>query len=238
MTVSDLVTAALRNLGVLAEGEVPTAAQATDGLAALNDLVNQWQAERLQIYQLLNTTKALTPSQANYTVGLTGNIPIARPMFLDHVAWIDGSSPNVYYSMEELTDAAYSNLSIPNLTSAIPTHWWYQTTFPLATLWLWPIPTSTGIFVSLDYQSPVSEFAALTDTVSLPPGYKRMLRTNLALELAPDYPEIQAPGSLIRAAENSMAAVKRSNQKLEDLYFSPESLIGNRGSSYNILSDN
>lgn len=234
VVVQDLATQALTSLGVLAEAEVPTTSASNDALDALNGLFDQWKAERLIIYQLLNTTKAITPSVGNYSVGLpAGDIPIERPMFIDHAAWIDSSSPNHYYDLIRLTDDAWSSITIPNLTATLPQYWWYQTTFPLSRVWLWPIPTSSGIFISLDYQSAVGEFAALTTAVSLPPGYRRMIVTNLALELAPSY-GVQPSGLLVQHAEDSMAAVKRANYKLSDLSVDPGALIGNGGGGWSI----
>lgn len=234
MTVNDLVTSALQRLGVLAEGEVANAAQANDGLVALNDLIDQWKAERLNIYQLVTTTFPIVPSQASYTVGTGGQINIDRPNFLDHVSFTDTTTtPNVYISVDPLTDDAWTSLAVPGMLGAIPRLYWWQTTYPLGKLWLWPIPTGTTLVGGVDVQSAISEFAALTTTVALPPGYRRMLRSNLALDLAADY-GVQPSPSLIKAAQDSLAVVKRSNVKMMDVSFSADQLIGNSGGSWSI----
>ena len=51
-TARDYITSSLKEIGVLGEQETPTAAQSADGLEALNDLIDQWAAIRLQIYSI------------------------------------------------------------------------------------------------------------------------------------------------------------------------------------------
>ena len=60
-TLRDDFTAALMELGVLAEGEVPTAAQAADALRAVNRMLGQWQAESLVFYINQRTTFPIVP---------------------------------------------------------------------------------------------------------------------------------------------------------------------------------
>ena len=45
-TANDQINGALRLLGVLAEGETPSAATSQDALAALNQMIDSWNTER------------------------------------------------------------------------------------------------------------------------------------------------------------------------------------------------
>lgn len=49
MTVNDLIRRAMRSLGVLHTGENPSAAEAADALDTLNDLLNAWRNEGLDL---------------------------------------------------------------------------------------------------------------------------------------------------------------------------------------------
>ena len=62
----------------------------------------------------------------------------------------------------------------------------------------------------LDSWKPLSTLAALTTSLSLPPGYERALRYALALELAPEYGR-QVSEIVMAAAVESKAAIKRMN---------------------------
>ena len=48
-TAGEQINRALRLLGVLAEGETPTAAMSQDSLMALNQMIESWNTERLSV---------------------------------------------------------------------------------------------------------------------------------------------------------------------------------------------
>lgn len=228
-----VINPALRRLGVIAEGEVPTYDQANDGLASLNSLMDQWAAERLQIFSITRTTWNIS-GVIPYTVGLTGTIPIARPVYIDHVNFIDTSpSPDVEFQMQPLTDDAFAAIAIKGLTSTLPQYWYYNPTYPLGTLTLYPIPTQAGLQGVIYAPTAVTEFAALTTTVSLPPGYRRMLINNLAIELCADYDK-EPPAGVVKAAMESLGAIKRANIRLMDLSFEPAALCSSQTGAWSI----
>ena len=47
-TAGDLINGSLRLLGVLAEGETPSAETSQDALVAMNQMVQSWNTERLR----------------------------------------------------------------------------------------------------------------------------------------------------------------------------------------------
>ena len=49
-TAGDQINAALRLIGQLAEGETPSAATSQDALAALNQMIDSWNTDRLLVY--------------------------------------------------------------------------------------------------------------------------------------------------------------------------------------------
>lgn len=59
MKINKLITLALKQLGVVAVGEVATADDLVDGLDTLNNLLSQWQTQKLFVYQAINTTITL-----------------------------------------------------------------------------------------------------------------------------------------------------------------------------------
>src|SRR5205085_8249294 len=79
--------------------------------------------------------------------------------------------------------------------------------YPLATASLWPKPTSSSTSLELVSLKEISAFAALTDTVSFPPGYERALRFALALDLAPEYGRPITPELIGLAAQAKQSIV-------------------------------
>jgi len=59
-------------------------------------------------------------------------------------------------------------------------------TAPLGTIYLYPVPDAAETLY-LDSLKPLTELTTLTATIALPPGYMAMLKSNLAVALAPEY---------------------------------------------------
>lgn len=234
-TVLDLVTASLRELGVLASGETAAASDALEGLAQLNRMVNAWKAEQVFIYQNSATTKAVTSGVGTYTVGIGGDVAVLRPLHVQSVNIRDSITTLPYETpLRMMTNQDYAELRIKTQTSERPEACYYNLTYPLATLYLWPIPTSATLTIVLYAPEAVAEFAALSTAVSLPPGYERLIVKNLALELAPSYGAEVSP-QLEKQAQDALAVVLRANKNLEEQRFDPGAGMGRR--SYDIYSD-
>jgi hypothetical protein len=240
VVVLDIITSALKELGVIVVGETLTADDANDALSVLNRLLDQWAAERPQIYTAATrTTFTITSGTGAYTVGTGADVSVARPVFVDNVKYVNSSStPSTEFPLSMLTDDAYAAVIQKTLTAPLPTCYYYRPTYPTGTLMLWPIPTATTLTGALYAPTAVAEFLTLQDVVALPPGYRRMLVTNLAVEIAPSYDRRVDPQTK-KAAMESMEVVKRANFRLMDLSIERAALgQGARsGRLYNINTD-
>lgn len=243
MTVSELITASLQDLRVLQVGETVSANDAAYALARLNDWINGLATEGLTVYSQARTTWTISTA-ASYTIGSGGVINCARPtgpMGVTNVGFQDTSvSPTIEYNLGPLlTEDAYAGIAQKALTSVYPQAMYYNPTFTsgLGLIYLWPIPTSTTLQGVIYTPVPVAEFAAISDTISLPPGYRRFLRTGLAKEIASAFDAPLTP-DLQQAAMESKADIKRANVRLLDLSSGVAGLIfGGSGPHYNIYSD-
>ena len=231
-TALDLVTSALKEIGILAASETAQAEDAADGLTRLNRFLDRLAADKLSIYSVVRTTATLTASQASFTVGPAGNVNMARPIFLDHVNFIDTSlDPDTEFQLPMLTEDAYAEIVLKAQTSTYPQAAYYSSTYPTGTLIPWPIPTSATLLWAVYAWTAVPQFAALSTSVSLPPSYEEMLVTNLALLLCPSY-GVQPNPMLIKSATESLATLKRANRKLSDLGFELGAIIGSAAGGY------
>jgi hypothetical protein len=68
-TAADLITGALRQLNVLAAGEVVDASEGADALAVLNDLIDTWSTEHLTVFNNNENVLVLSAGKYSYTVG-------------------------------------------------------------------------------------------------------------------------------------------------------------------------
>ncbi len=209
-TVLDIITASLLDLGAIASGEAPTAAEATDALRALNLLLESWRLESLMVYAMDTITFQLTGA-ANYTWGIGGTINAPRPVRLERAAQrIAGSGSGLDIPLRVLTDTEYESLMLKGLISTLAQCIYLDHAYPLASVFLWPIP-GAGDTILLYPWHPLLSFQGLTTTVSLPPGYERALQKALAIELAPAYRDAQATPVLLAQAMDSKALIKSLN---------------------------
>ena len=79
-TAQDLITDALRDIGVLSDGEVPSANEATDSLRRLNDLLDSWSTDHITVFSQTENILTFTAGQYQYSIGnytagtFTGNL--------------------------------------------------------------------------------------------------------------------------------------------------------------------
>lgn len=214
MTTQDLINGALRLLGVIATGEDPAATESNDALVVLNDMIDTWSNEPLLIFENAYETLAITANQQSYQWGVgAADFTTARPQKIQDINWqqVSGTT-TLELPIEILNQDQWAAISVKTITSNIPTQCWLANTYPYATLYLWPIPKISGNIVVWSWK-PLTDISALTSTLSLPPGYQRALRYNLALELAPEYGK--NPSEIVVAhAIESKANLKSMNNKI------------------------
>jgi hypothetical protein len=84
-TAQDLITGALRNINVLEAAETPSASDSADALQVLNDLLESWSIDHLNVYSVVENILTFTPGQYQYTIGnpvggtFTGTVTSGSP---------------------------------------------------------------------------------------------------------------------------------------------------------------
>jgi hypothetical protein len=101
-TANDQINGAMRLLGVLAEGETPSAATSQDALAALNQMIDSWNTERLSVFSTQDQVKTWLPNSISNTLGPTGTLVGTRPILIDDASELD--------SMPEGVDTPYRDI--------------------------------------------------------------------------------------------------------------------------------
>src|SRR6516225_12258715 len=85
MLVQDLLTSAIRSLGVVAAEETPSPSELTDAMYAANDVLSSWSPQILPVLPLAVESFAATGQMA-VTIGLGGLFNTARPVKIESVA--------------------------------------------------------------------------------------------------------------------------------------------------------
>lgn len=216
MTVLDLINGAARLIGVQAAGEVMSADESANALVSLNDMIESWSTQNLLIYNKTPEIFSLVANQQSYTWGTGGDFNSARPMRIENINYrqVSGST-TLELPIEILNQDQWANISVKTITSNLPTKVWTVFSDPLATLYFWPIPS---IAATIDVWSwkALTSYSSLSTVLTLPPGYTRALRYNLAVELAPEYGRQVDP--IVEAkAESSIESLKRMNAQINYL---------------------
>lgn len=204
-TVRDLLTGALKSLTVLGEGDTATAQQITDALDVFNELVDHWNTKVLTLHQVKETSFTLTGA-ASYTIGPGGTINTTRPESIDR-AWYRRDS--IDYPIAILDAAQWAGIEEKSLSSGWPTDIYYETDSPLGKIWTYPLSNAGSIY--LQTHELLTEATADT-VVSLPSGYRKALRYNLAIDLAPQF-GVEPSQAVVKAARESLADVKSRNNR-------------------------
>jgi len=70
----DIITRAMKDIGAVAAGEVPTADEAQDGLDMLNDMLAQWSNENMMVFYRTEIIFKTVQNTVQYTLGPGGSV--------------------------------------------------------------------------------------------------------------------------------------------------------------------
>lgn len=239
-TALDLINDAFAKIGVYPPGTTLPGAAAQQGLNVLNDMLDSWSLESLMTYQILEQSGALVANKGSYTIGPGGDFNITRPIRINMgtgTAYILDSN-NQRYPVDVVSRDQWNLIGNLTVQSNIPNTLFYDPQMPLGVINLYPQPNVPNTLY-FDSYLQFTAFANLAATVTLPPGYKKALQDNLAVELYPYYPQAGQEVNLkmlIELAARSKANVKRVNTRIMKAVYDPE-LISRGQATYNIYRD-
>jgi hypothetical protein len=233
-TAADQINGALRLLGVLAEGETPSASVSQDSLTALNQMIDSWNTERLAVFCTQDQIFTWPANFATRTLGPTGNFVGNRPVLIDDATYFRDAATGVSYGIKLINQQQYDGIAVKTVTSTYPQVMFVNNTFPDITMTVYPVPIKPLEWHFISVQE-LSEPANLATTLAFPPGYLRAFRYNLACEIAPEFGVEPSP-QVRRIAMYSKRNLKRINNP-DDVMAIPYSLVGTR-QRFNIFAGN
>ena len=232
-TAGDQINRALRLLGVLAEGETPSAETSQDALIALNQMIDSWSVERLAVYSTQDQVFTWPAGQISRTLGPTGDFVGNRPVLLDDATYYKAPS-GVSYGIKFITQSQYDGIAVKTASSTFPQVIFVNMTNPNVEMYVYPRPLQDleWHFISVD---ELTQPATLATQLHFPPGYMRAFTYNLAMEIAPEFGVEPSP-QVQRIAMTSKRNLKRINNP-DDVMSLPYAVVANR-QRFNIYSGN
>jgi hypothetical protein len=233
-TAGDIINGALRLIGQLAEGEAPSADTAQDALAAMNQMIDSWNTERLSVFTLQTQEFTWPVGVATRTLGPTGDFVGDRPVYLDDATYFKDTGNGLSYGVKLVNKAQYNGIALKSVTSSYPQVLLAENSYPNTTLTVYPVPTKPLLWYFVSMQE-LAKPAVLATDLAFPPGYLRAFRYNLACELAPEF-GVEPSGQVMRIAMTSKRNLKRVNNP-DDILAMPYAIISTRR-RFNIFTGN
>lgn len=203
---------ALRLLGVIDPEEQLRPRELDNCWAALNQMVDAWQADGYMIYTREIRDFPLS-AKKSYTMGPGGDFDIDRPPDIGNQVSIlmlaNPLQPLEYVIPIYTTQDWQEKVPVKDIVSNLPVLIYDDGGFPQRTLTLWPIPQDN---LNIRFYLPklLQRFAGRNTRYAFPPGYAECIKYNLAVRVAPEF-QTSASAEVALMAMNSLAVVKSSN---------------------------
>jgi hypothetical protein len=233
-TAGDQINRALRLLGVLAEGETPTAQMSQDALTAFDQMVDSWNTERLSVFCTQDQVFTWPSGEYIRTLGPSGDFVGNRPVLLDDATYFRDPGTNVSYGIKFINQQQYDGIAVKTVTSTYPQVIFVNMGFPDVTMSIYPRPTRDLEWHFISVQE-LDQPAALDTVLHFPPGYLRAFTYNLAMEIAPEFGVEPSP-QVQRIAMTSKRNLKRINNP-DDVMSMPYAIVATR-QRFNIYAGN
>ena len=233
-TANDQINRALRLLGILAEGESPSAAMSQDALMALNQMIDSWNTERLAVFVTQDQVFTWPAGVITRTLGPSGDFIGNRPVLMDDATYYRDPGTNVSFGIKFINQQQYNGIAVKTVTSTYPQVCWVNMGFPDISLTIYPKPTRDLEWHFVSVQE-LNQPATLATVLAFPPGYLRAFTYNLAMEFAPEFGVEPSP-QVSRIAMTSKRDLKRINNP-DDVMSMPYSIVATR-QRFNIYAGN
>lgn len=180
-TRNDLISGALRILGVITAGETPSSNQITTASEALNMLIKAWMNDGMALWVTKEYTLTLVAGTSSYT-------PTVKMMRVIQ-AYNHNTSTENDFPMRIITRDEYNRLG-NKTSSGNPVQLFHIPNRTDSTIKVYPVPTSTEATnntIKIVYQKPYDDFDSATDEPEFPQEWFDALKFGLAHRLAPEY---------------------------------------------------
>lgn len=234
-TFQDLITMALKNAGIIGQGQTASAEDANTACAMMNDMIAQWQQRRYLVFHLIEQEVPANGSQS-YSIGPGGDISVAQRPAAINAAFarqtISATPNQIDYPLSILpARETYSQIAMKSLQS-FPQWCWYDAATPLGYLFVYPVITDQ-FTLHVVFREQLQTAVSLSDTITLPAEYREAIMYNLAIRLAGAYGTPLSP-VIVPLAKAALETMRTVNAQVPQMRM-PRVLNG--GAHYNIFSD-
>lgn len=235
--VGTILTDALSELQVLPFGATVSGPHGETSLRKLNAILDLWNAQPSQrCFRTRLDTFALTPNLSPHTIGPTGatwTLAQRPEKILGANLVLTTADPDISTEIVIRDEDWWKNQPTKALTSALPTDLYPDMTWPNASLYFWPVPT-TAYSVELQSRALLAQLA-MDDDLDLPPGYQLALTLTLAEHLSAAF-RIPLMAKTEQHAREARALVFGANTSAPRISTRDAGVPGGGASAFNYLT--
>lgn len=197
MTARDMVTQAMREIGVLASGEDPSSDELADGILRLNSMLKSYAAKGVNLWRDTDGEVTLLEGVAIAPLPDALSVSSARLVLEDTVDRLMAEWPR-----EDL-------LAMPNKSvTGEPIVYAILTTTAGISMQLYPVP-ARDVTVRYSYARATATIANPTDAVDIPPMFQEAIWKMLAVRLAPTFGKARADPATVQLVAQQAAELER-----------------------------
>jgi hypothetical protein len=222
-TAQTLINNAAYAIGVLGQADASlSTADSNLGLSVLQRMLDSWANDGLLVYSRTQETISLTAGDGTYT---TANLSTASRPVAIHGGFVRYGGTD--YPLRRVEDDEWNSIAVKT-TQGIPEVFTYE---PKMTgeFEFYPVPVD-AMTAYLDVQRPLTATLALSDNLSLPPGYEDAIVENLAVKMAFGGFGVVPSPYLLQSARKSLKLLRTTNYR-------PGILTGATNRRYDINGD-
>lgn len=189
VTALSLVKAAMQELNALAGGETPSTDDQAWTLEKLQRLLDRYNADRTMVYNVKFTTFTLPTNVQPVTIGPGAMFDVnQRPVEIPSISLVllTSAGTKTEIPLARRDDQWWAGQQVKDLTSTIPTDYYYSPDWPNGGICFWPIPTQIND-VLIESRTVIGQITDYAQTFSMPPAYWDMIICELAITLAPSF---------------------------------------------------
>jgi hypothetical protein len=196
MTARDMVTQAMREIGVLASGENPTSDELSDGILRLNSMLKAYAAKGLNLWRD-------TDSSVGFAAGVS-SMPLPGALSVSGVRLVTNGSERLMAQWE-----ADQYASLPNkATRSTPVAYTLITATTGLTIQLWPVPDKPYT-VRYSYGRITADVVQPSDPVDVPQMFQEAVWLALAVRLAPTFGKARTDPQTVQLVAQRAAELER-----------------------------
>jgi hypothetical protein len=234
-TWGDLIQIVFRDSGVLGVGQTLQAQDTQDGKRRINMMLSQWKRRRWLVYHLVDYSVAMTGARS-YTFGAGGNINAPRTdaiesAFVRQVTQAQPNQPDYPLRLIKSYED-YSQITMKGLQAGPSWALFYDSGYPLGTLYPWPLANSQ-YELHVQVKNELVSVDDIADEIVLPPEYEQAIYAEQVRATRAAY-RLPSDPYYDKLAKGALETLRSTNFQIGTLSM-PRAVMG-RG-AYDINSD-